>query len=89
MKEELNIDIKLSKFLGFGMDKQYNFKTGRDTYRLLMFFHAKIDENPKLGFDGEEIPLDHKWLTFDEIKNLENKEGALVDFFSRNQNLHL
>ncbi len=51
-----------------------------------MFFHIKTDK--KLTIDPEEAE-EYKWVTFDELKNHENKEGALDDFFKRNPNLTL
>lgn len=46
-----------------------------------MFFHVKTNE--ELVLDPDEC-LESRWVTLEELKNIENKEGALNDFFVRN-----
>lgn len=82
MKEELNLEIKDPKFLGYAQDNQYHFKDQENKSRLLMFFHAKTELEPKI--DPDEA-YDHKWVTIEELKNLENKEQALTKFLESNQ----
>ena len=86
MGEEIGIRIKDPKFLGYGQDHQFHFRKKMETSRLLMFFHARIDEEPKVDPDEAE---DFKWVSFDEIKGIEKKEGAITDLFKRNPNLKL
>jgi len=86
MKEEIGITLKNPKFLGYGQDHQFHVKDNKETSRLLLFFHAKITEQPKIDPDEAE---DHKWVTFEEIKQEKNKEGALTDFFEKNPDLKL
>ena len=86
MKEEIGLTLKNPKFLGYGQDHNYNFDLKRETSRLLMFFHVKIDDEPKVDpYEAEEF----KWVTFEELKNIKDKEGALTDFFNKNPNLKL
>lgn len=86
MDEEVGTKLDNPKFLGYGQDHQYHVRDQKETSRLLMFFHIKTDK--KLTIDPEEAE-EYKWVTFDELKNHENKEGALDDFFKRNPNLTL
>jgi len=86
MKEEIGLGIKDPKFLGYGQDHQFNVRDGRETSRLLMFFHARITEEPKIDPDEAE---EFKWVTFQELKVHENVEGALKDFFRMNPELKL
>lgn len=86
MNEGLGIEIKEPIFLGWGQDSDHNYNRGRKVPRLLMFFHAKTDEG--LTIDPTEAE-EHKWVTLDEMRSEENKEGGLKDFFERNLDLKL
>jgi ADP-ribose pyrophosphatase YjhB (NUDIX family) len=86
MREELGVEFKNPKFLGYGQDHQYHFINEKETSRLLMFFHVKTDK--KLRIDPSEAE-DFKWLTFGQLKKQPDKEGALSDFLRRNPNLKL
>ena len=46
----------------------------------------KTDKELKLDPDEAE---DFKWVTLDDLKKIDNKEGALADLFGRNQDLSL
>jgi len=86
MHEEIGIKITNPKFLGYGQNHQFHVRKQMETSRLLMFFHVKIDKEPKIDpGEAEEF----KWVTFEEIKNIENKEGGLTDFFNKNPGLRL
>ncbi|TSA45108.1 NUDIX hydrolase [bacterium] len=86
MKEEIGLDVENPKFLGWGQDHQYHFAEQRETSRLLIFFHVKIEQDPKVDpGEAEEF----KWVTLDEIKQEKNKEGALTDFFIRHPGFKL
>jgi nucleoside triphosphatase len=84
MKEETNIIFKNPKFIGFGQDQQFLIKNKKETSRLIMFFYVKTNEEIKLDPDEAE---DFKWVTLDELKKIDNKEGAISDLFERNKNL--
>ena len=86
MKEETGIQFEAPKFIGWGQDQQFHFKANYQTSRLLMFFHVKTDAELTLDPDEAE---DSKWVTLDELKQIQNKEGALTDLFNRNQNLKI
>lgn len=86
MKEEVGVEFENAKFLGYGQDHQYHTLEKRETSRLLMFFHVKTDK--KLTIDSDEAER-FKWVTFEELKKEENKEGALTDFFNKNPHLKL
>jgi len=81
MEEETGVTFRSPKFVGWGQDQQFHVAGQRETSRLLMFFHVQLDG--ELNLDPDEAE-DHKWVTIDELKSIENKEGALFDFFQRN-----
>ena len=81
MAEETGVVFKNPKFVGWGQDQQFHVAEQRETSRLRMFFHVRLDGELKIDHDEAE---DHKWVTLDELKAIENKEGALFDFFQRN-----
>jgi ADP-ribose pyrophosphatase YjhB (NUDIX family) len=86
MQEETGITFENPKFVGFGQDQQFHVAGQRETSRLIMFFHVKTNEEPKLDPDEAE---DFKWVTLDDLKKIDNKEGALADLFKRNQDFSL
>ena len=86
MQEETGITFENPKFVGFGQDQQFHVAGQRETSRLIMFFHIKTNEEPKLDPNEAE---DFKWVKFDDLKKIENKEGALTDFFKRNSDFSL
>lgn len=86
MLEEIGIEVRDPRFLGYGQDHQYHHMKQKETSRLLMFFHAKTTEEPKI--DPDEA-LEHKWVTLSEMKAIKEKEGGLTDFLNRNPGLKL
>jgi len=88
MAEETGITFKNPVFFGFGQDQQFHILGNRETSRLIIYFHLKLDHNQDLKLDPAEAE-DHKWVTIDELKNIQNKEGALFDFFQRNPEFNI
>ncbi|MCK5476941.1 MAG: NUDIX hydrolase [Candidatus Aenigmarchaeota archaeon] len=86
MQEETGIEFENPKFIGFGQNQQFQVLCQKESSRLIMFFHVKTNEEPKL--DPHEAQ-DFKWVSLDELKKIKNKEGALSDLFNRNPNLVL
>lgn len=86
MQEETNILFESPKYLGFGQDQQFDVKGQRETSRLIMYYHVKTNHEPKHDPDEAE---DFKWVTLNELKNIDNKEGALKDLFERNREFSL
>ena len=86
MREETGIKFDNPKFIGWGQDQQFHVRKQKETSRLLMFFCMKTNKKPKLDSNEAE---DFKWVTIDELKSIENKEGALTDFFKRNSDLKI
>jgi ADP-ribose pyrophosphatase YjhB (NUDIX family) len=84
MKEETDITFENPKFIGFGQDQQFHIKDKKETSRLIIFFYVKTNKEIKLDPDEAE---DFKWVTLDELKKIDNKEGALSDLFKRNKDL--
>jgi ADP-ribose pyrophosphatase YjhB (NUDIX family) len=84
IKEELSIEITIENFLGFGQDKVFLIPLQKEVSRVLLYFKCKIknsDEN-KIKPDESEI-IKIKWLTMNEIKDHENLEPGMKDFFKR------
>jgi 8-oxo-dGTP diphosphatase len=86
MKEETGLSFQNPRFIGFGQDQQFHVRDQKETSRLIMFFHVKTDQEPKLDPDEAER---YKWVTFDELKKIKDKEGAITDLFNRNPKLIL
>ena len=86
MQEETGITFGKPKFVGFGQDQQFHVAGQRETSRLIMFFHVKTNE--ELNLDPDEAE-DFKWVTLDDLKNIDNKEGALTDLFNRKPDFSL
>src|SRR3989338_2306332 len=81
LQEETGIHFVDPKFLGWGQDQQLHIRGQMLTSRLIMFFYVKTDAEIQLDPGEAE---DSKWVTIEELKQIENKEGALTDFFERN-----
>jgi len=84
MEEETGLRFENPRFVGWGQDQQYHVKGKKETSRLVMFFHVRTDEEPRV--DPEEAE-EYKWVSLEELKNIKNKEGALSDLFRRNPGL--
>jgi len=81
MQEEVGIKFQNPKFIGWGQDQQFLVSSKRETSRLLMFFHVKTSKTPNLDpAEAEQF----KWVTLEEMKKINNKEGGLTDFLNRN-----
>jgi len=81
MKEELNANILIEKFLGYGQDITPIHWYGKDyiTWRVLLYFKCKLTNNITVLEKHEVSKM--KWLTIEEIKNHENLEPGMIDFF--------
>lgn len=86
MKEEIWIDINNPIFVWWWQDQQFHVTGQMQTSRLIMFFHVKTDKEVNINPDEAD---DFKWVNLDELKAINNKESALMDFFSRNSNFKL
>ena len=80
MKEELNVEVNVNKFLGFGQDT-VTIRKKVSASRLIIYFECEIlSGEPKLG--GDEA-TEMRWVTLEEMKKLEPLEQSLSDLFSR------
>lgn len=86
MREETGITFNDPKFVGFGQDQQFHVVGQKETSRLIMFFHVKTTQEIQLDPSEAE---DFRWVTLEELKGIDNKEGALTDLFARNLNFSL
>ena len=80
MKEELNLDIIETDFLGYGQDSRVIKKKKEIISRLVLYF--KCSTEGILKPDKNEI-VEYKWLNMEDIKKHPNIESAMKDFFSR------
>lgn len=81
MKEELNVDIKINKFLGYGQDYLKVSYTDDKVHRFLVYFECEI-----VGGEFKLAPeeaTEYKWLSLDEIKSLEPLEPSMKQLFER------
>lgn len=86
MKEEIGILVSRPRFLGFGQDIVYHWKLKRNVARLILYYHVKITQEPRL--DPREA-RDHRWVTVAQMKRMKKMEGAMKDFFRLNPKLWL
>lgn len=80
MKEELDIDVDVKEFLGFGQDKVVIWEK-LETSRLVLFFRCGFSGEIKIK-DEKEV-LEFRWLTLDEIKKHDKLEPVMLDLFRR------
>ncbi len=83
MKEEVGVDIKIIKFLGYGQDVVISYTRELEVSRFILFYLCEIEKG-EIKPDEKEIS-EIKWLTLDEIKKHENLEPAMKDLFERNE----
>ncbi|MBL7662349.1 NUDIX hydrolase [bacterium] len=88
MKEELGVELKHPKFLGFGQDQQFHFRFNEKTSRVVMIFYAELSKGQELIIDPTEA-TDSKWVNLADLKAETEKEAAIDDFFRRNPHLSL
>jgi ADP-ribose pyrophosphatase YjhB (NUDIX family) len=79
IKEELNLEISVDKFLGFGQDTAL-FKNYKIVSRIILYFKCRIISG-KMRKSGEISKF--KWLALNEIKRHKNLEPAMLDVFKR------
>lgn len=84
--EETGLKVEKPIFLGFGQDEQPLIRENKETSRLILFFLVKTDHDEVIRLDPHEAER-HLWVTLNQLKELEDKEGALTDFFERNKGL--
>lgn len=80
IKEEVGLDAYDVVFVGWGQDHDFNYQTQMEAPRLLMLFHAKAQGVVRIN---EQEVQAYKWVTLEEMKEEDEKEGSLADFFSR------
>ena len=81
MKEELNVDVKINKFLGYGQDYVEVLSINKKVYRFLIYFECEI-----IGGEVKLVPEEatqYKWLTLDEIKRLKPLEPGMKELFEK------
>jgi len=81
IKEELNVEIKINKFLGWGEGLNCPNEYGIKLHRFVLYFDCEIVSGG-LELDTKEIS-EHKWVTWDEFKKLKPLSGPIKDFFAR------
>lgn len=80
MKEELNVDININRYLGFGQDHVIIRKKLKAS-RLIHYFECEIVNGEPEIMEDEASEI--KWVTLNEMKKLEPLEGSIIDMFKR------
>jgi len=81
IKEEVEVNIKINKFLGWGEGLNCLHKDGFKVHRFVLYFDCEIVSG-ELQIDNEEAS-DYKWVTWDEFKKLKPLSEPIKDFFKR------
>jgi len=81
IKEELEINIKINKFLGWGEGLDCPTGYGFKIHRFVLYFDCNIISG-ELRYDNKEIS-NYKWVTWDEFKKLKTLSKPIKDFFNR------
>lgn len=81
MKEELCVDVKINKFLGYGQDYVEVPSINKKAYRFIVYFECEI-VNGEVKLVPEEA-TQYKWLTLKEIKKLEPLEPGMKELFEK------
>jgi 8-oxo-dGTP pyrophosphatase MutT (NUDIX family) len=85
MFEELDLEIAVEKYLGEGLDTDipiYGHPEKDKTSRRIKYYECSIESGELKVKEKREIS-EYKWLTLDEIKNHDNLEPAMLDYFSK------
>lgn len=81
IKEELNLNIKIKRFLGFGQDIVLVKSRCNPRPRLILYFECDImSGKPEMR---DKVMKELKWVTLEEMKKLKPLEPAMHDFFKR------
>lgn len=86
MKEELGVDIKIDKTLGFGEDHAYHEKHDYETHRLILYFLCSSEEKIT-SYDDDERGAEMKWVTKEELlgeKEIEPAFSNMINMFGKN-----
>ena len=81
LKEEVGINIKINKFLGWGEGFDCPTEHGFKIHRFVLYFDCNIISG-ELRYDNKEIS-NYKWVTWDEFKKLKPLSKPIKDFFNR------
>ena len=81
IREELGVDIKINKFLGWGEGFNCPTEFGFKIHRFVLYFDCEMISG-ELKLDGIEVK-EYKWVTRDEFKKLRPLSKPIKDFFDR------
>jgi len=81
IKEEVGVNIKVNRFLGWGEGLNCMHKDGFIVHRFVLFFDCEITSGEVL-IDNKEA-YEYKWVTWEEFKKLKPLSKPIKDFFSR------
>ena len=79
IKEEVGIEIKINKFLGWGEGLNCYHIDGTPRHRFILYFECETVSG-ELQYDNKEAS-DHRWITWDEFKKLKPLSKPIKDFF--------
>jgi len=82
MKEELDVEVKVVRFLGFGQDIVTLVQKKIEVSRILLYFECEIKKGKIRPLALSEIS-EMKRLSLEKIKEHKNLEPGMKDFFRR------
>jgi len=81
IKEELGVNIRIKKFLGWGQGFNCLHESGHTGHRFVLYFECEVVSG-ELRLGGIEAK-EFKWVTWDEFKKLKPLSKPIKDFFNR------
>jgi 8-oxo-dGTP pyrophosphatase MutT (NUDIX family) len=84
--EELDLEIRVQRYLGQGVDhvRIYGFPRKTITDRRIKYYECSIESGEIDIKEAKEVS-EYKWLSLSDIKKIDNLEPAMRDFFSKNK----
>jgi 8-oxo-dGTP diphosphatase len=83
MKEEIGIDVKIIKTLGFGEDHAFHEINKYRGHRVIIYFLCKADTEISHYSDETGETIGSRWASMEELKSMEDLEPALKDMIQR------
>ena len=81
INEEVGVNIKINKFLGWGEGLNCPHVDGSPRHRFILYFECKVLSG-ELQI-GKRESSTHKWVTWNEFKKLRPLSKPIKDFFDR------
>ncbi len=83
IKEELNLNINIVRFLGFGQDTIKFKDSGIEVSRVILYFECEVKNKDELKVRAKNEINNLIFLSLSEMKEHGNLEPAMLDLFER------